>query len=203
MRNTRRGCWLCLILLLLLPDEIRAQQTYSLAETAGVRISGTSTLRDWTVAGTNLKGQFVFMPEGKTNDGRGTIISAEVLLPVSSILSERGATMDNKVHQALKGEEHPVIRFHLGKPVVLRSATRAEYKVTVEGILSIAGVTKVFMYDMVLARKDDTWTFSGKKAAKMSDFEVTPPSAMFGQIIADDDIQIELFLIYHPGRGQH
>lgn len=194
-------CALCLFVLLISTADLRAQQTYSLAETAEVRISGTSTLRDWTVRGKELTGQLTFTPNGKGKGGAGTIVSAEIALPVASILSERGATMDNKVHQALKGDEHPIIRFELRKPVELRP-DRAEYKVTADGVLSIAGVSRAFTFDMVLSRKDGIWTFSGKKAAKMSDFDVEPPSAMFGQIVTDNEIEIELSLVFHTGSQQ-
>ncbi|MEL6194250.1 MAG: YceI family protein, partial [Bacteroidota bacterium] len=45
---------------------------------------------------------------------------------------------------------------------------------------------------------DQAFTFEGEYAMKMSDFGITPPSAMFGQIQTDDDVLVKFSLVLQP-----
>lgn len=177
-----------------------AQTAYRLTDGSSVKISGTSTLSDWTVTSSKLAGQMIV--QGAKVAGAmpaGEVTTAEVNVEVASIHSERGETMDNKIYKALKRDEFPAIRFLLREPVQLKNTGQPGTFIVARGDISIAGVTKDISFRMEVSNENGTWVFSGKKALKMSDFAIEPPSAMFGQITTGDDLEIDVDLIFTPG----
>lgn len=194
--------WLAIGFFLHVAHALQAQRTYRLSPGTEVKISGTSTLSDWSVTGKDLTGDLVFTAQRTGNKTSqppvGRITRAEALLNVSNIHGERGEAMDNKMYNALKREEHPTIRFVLQKPIELTNWNGSKHALTATGELSMAGRTKEFSCEMKLSCDNNTWTFTGEKSMKLSDFEITPPSAMFGQIVTGDEIRIAFLLIYEP-----
>lgn len=181
--------------------QLSAQSVYRLTQDSQVKISGTSTLSDWTVTGTALKGQMEFEARNNKKNtmgsvGDGEIAMAEVALDVASIHSERGETMDNRIYKALNRDEFPEIRFRLRDPVQLKKVAQRQASIVADGDLSIAGVTKSISFEMDVSSESEKWIFHGRKSLKMSDFSIEPPSAMFGQIVTGDEIEIDLDLIF-------
>lgn len=179
--------------------QLPAQTSYHVSKDSQVKISGTSTLSDWTISGSNVKGELKFNGENNKTDiiPAGEITMADVSVEVASIHSERGEPMDNKIYKALKRDEYPVIRFVLHDPVQLKKANQRADSVVASGAISIAGVTRNISFDMKVSYERGEWMFTGKKSLKMSDFGIEPPSAMFGQIITGDDIDIGVNLIFN------
>ena len=73
-------------------------------------ITGTSTLHDWTSKVNEINGDFVFKNEIKDKKlpKSGSLVEQiKMVIPVLSIESPRGSTMDKKTYNALKSEEHP------------------------------------------------------------------------------------------------
>jgi len=65
------------------------------------------------------------------------------------------------------------------------------------GILSIAGneqEVEVAVTGQLTA--EGQLTFKGSKALKFSDFDIEPPSAMFGQIVCGDEITVHFEFHY-------
>ena len=164
-----------------------------------VTISGTSTLRDWTVSGSNIKGELKFKGDNNKTDliPAGEITMAEVDVDVASIHSERGEAMDNKIYNALKRDEYPVIRFVLRDPVQLKNAGQRADSIVASGEISIAGVTRNISFEIEVSYENGKWVFTGNRSLKMSDFDIQPPSAMFGQIVSGDEIEIGVNLIFN------
>jgi polyisoprenoid-binding protein YceI len=168
-----------------------AQKQYVLTGGSSITISGTSTISDWKVRSQAPVGKLVLEQSGK-------ISTVEVVLPVESIKSERGETMDNKMYGALKKEEHPRIFFVLSKPVELGKAGST----VASGEVTIAGVSRPMSFDVEVDHKNGQVSVVGRKSVKMTAFGVEPPTAMFGQIVAGDDIVVDLNLIFAIGNEQ-
>jgi len=151
---------------------------------SSISIHGTSTLHDWESVVKQASGEFVF-----NNDQIENLV---INVPVLSIKSkEEERLMDKKTYEALKSSKNPVISFKLtqpAKPVV--SETGAEVSIT--GELTIAGVTKTITFKSAGERNgSSTYTFTGNIPLKMSDYNISPPTAMLGLIKTGDQINIK------------
>src|SRR5680860_254869 len=80
-----------------------SQGSYMLSEPSAMTIDGSSSLHDWTVTANTMEG---------TLAENGAIVTAvDFSVAVADILSGRDPAMDNKMHDALKKEEHPQVTF--------------------------------------------------------------------------------------------
>jgi len=156
-----------------------AQEPYTLAPESVLAINGTSTVHDWEVAANSIKGSL-------TVTG-GIISDLNLEIPVAEIKSERGATMDAKMHTALKAEEYLNVYF---------SADEYKENAILTGNLSIAGIEQEVGVTIEFTRKNDKISISGTEEIVLADYGITPPTAMFGQIIVGDTVTIKFDLSF-------
>lgn len=154
-------------------------QSYTLSSDSKLTIDGTSTIHDWTVTANKIEGSL------EAQDGIPTEITFEV--SVAEIISERGATMDKKMHDALKQEDHPKVYFKLQD---------VKDTSTLVGTISIAGVEKSVEVNVEMISKEDLINFKGSKKIILQDFEMEPPTAMFGQIVVGDEVTVNFDLVF-------
>jgi hypothetical protein len=171
---------------------------YEVSEETTMTISGTSTLHDWTSEVTEVKG-FVEMDEGfakkSGKPGADAVKIVHIVVPVKSIISPRGATMDKKTYAALKSTEHPEIVFLL-KENQITNASAGAFHVDAKGALSIAGVTKEVEFPVEgKLMTDGTLGFTGSYKLNMVEYDMEPPSAMFGQIETGEEVEIKFELV--------
>lgn len=182
-------CCSAVLLLFLFPAF--SQDLYKILPASSVQISGTSTLSNWVVRSQSLSGEMTFSATSKTAKTAGTIKNAKAVLEVSSIKSEKGETMDNKMYGALKMESHPQITFALSQPIDIANVPA---KLSATGNVTLAGVTRSMNFDVQFISAENGFHIQSKKSLKLSDFEIEPPTAMFGQIETGDEIVVELEL---------
>ncbi len=85
------------------PTTAPAPIEYTSASDAGTAtVSGTSTLHDWTVKSTTIKGTVQI--SGPWNAAPPAFESIQLSIPVNSLKSTEGGGMDDKTHEALKRE---------------------------------------------------------------------------------------------------
>ena len=164
-----------------------AQNTYQLDNTSKMTIEGTSTIHDWSSDVTQLTGQAVISTDGNQVTG---LKKLDMSIPVASIKGDRSG-MDPKTYEALKKDKFPTIKFDLGKIENIDGKT-----VLASGTLTIAGVSRNVDLKANYQESGDKISFSGEKAIKMTDFNVTPPTAMFGAIKSGDDITIKFDVVF-------
>lgn len=160
-------------------------------------ISGTSTIHSWTSEVTAVKGaveidaaqaQAGFKPGDKVR-------SVSLAIPVKSIVSPRGAAMDKKTFEALKEDQFPEIRFVLTDNKVLNVNDQG-FSLEASGNLEVAGVTRAVTLTVSgVASGKDRYQFTGSKKLNMRDFDMEPPTAMFGQIVTGEEVEINFTLI--------
>jgi hypothetical protein len=173
-----------------------AQIAYKMSAASTIEISGTSTVADWIVKSEEVSGEMIFtVSKGSKENvmGGGTISDAKATLEVSSIKSEKGEPMDNKMYKALKNETYPEITFLLTNPLQLQ---KAPAKLSAAGNVQLAGVTRPMTFDLNLTYADNSFHVEGSRSLKLSDFEIEPPTAMFGQIVTGDEIVVKLNLFF-------
>lgn len=161
-------------------------------------ITGTSTLQGWTSDVTEINGTVTIdekaYKKGSFKKG-DKIADVSLTMPVLSIKSPRGATMEQKIYNALKSETNPDIRFTLTDNRVTTVA-KDSFLLETKGNLEIAGKTKPVTV-IVTGKKQPGagFTFEGAHKINMKDFEVEPPTAMFGQIVTGEEVEISFKLI--------
>tara|TARA_B100000497_G_scaffold114447_1_gene137044 strand:+ start:1283 stop:1855 length:573 start_codon:yes stop_codon:yes gene_type:complete len=164
-------------------------QEYKLSEAQSVNVVGTSTLHDWKVTVPKAEGfpisidinsplpEFTFKAEVKTMDGG------------------RGASMNTKIYKALKSVEHPEIVYHQTEVSPVEKDGN-EIIIISKGTLSIAGVENKVNLKIQGNLDGDQLVLNGKCLLKMTDYNIDPPSAMFGQIETDDEIEVVFEINY-------
>ena len=176
----------------------QTQKLNVLNEETTMTVSGTSTLHDWTSEVNTVNG-FVevgekLLKKGKVKNG-DVISSVSIVVPVKAIISPRGATMDKKTYAALKSEEHPEIKFSLNDSKIT-SVSGETFQVSVAGDLTIAGETKDVEFPVEgKIIPEDKLSFSGEYKLNMVEYNMEPPSAMFGQIETGEEVTIKFELI--------
>lgn len=167
-------------------------------EETKMTVSGTSTLHDWTSEVNTVNGYVEIgskmLKKGKVKNG-DVLPFVSIVVPVKSIISPRGATMDKKTYNALKSEENPEIKFDL-KDCKVTSSTDGDFKLNASGKLTIAGVTKdvEFPVDGKFLSTEKI-SFTGAYKLNMVEYDMEPPSAMFGQIETGEEVEIKFELI--------
>ncbi|MBS1560201.1 MAG: YceI family protein [Bacteroidetes bacterium] len=150
-------------------------------------INGTSTLHDWEAPLNNMKARADFSVVGTELTG---LTSFWVECDVTSIKSEKGESMDEKIYEALKSEDNPKIVYNLSQ---VKSLTKkgSDFVLETVGTLKVAG--KTVTIDMTVTAKvnaNGEVMFSAEKKLKMSQFDMDRPSAMLGVIKAGDDVTV-------------
>ena len=162
-----------------------AQAKYH-AQTMDVTVSGTSTLHDWEMK--SSKGQFdasiLFANDKMTFSGLSFNFPAESLKSGHSM-------MDNNTYKALNTSKNPSITFVLTSGNVTSVGTNT-YQLNGVGKLTIAGTT--IQTDLVATLKynpaDKSFTCTGVKKFKMTQYGVKPPTVLMGTIKTGDEISI-------------
>lgn len=158
-----------------------SQANFKLAANSTLTISGSSTVHDWSVTAHEMTGNLT----GKS----GAIKAMDFEVTAAAIKSERGPTMDNKMHAAIKVAEYPKIAF---KFLEIKNQT------TLVGKLALAGVEKQIQIEAQIKLDQNVFGFKGEKKLILQDFAIEPPTAMFGQIIVGDEVIVKFDLFFEP-----
>lgn len=159
-----------------------AQALYRQTGESYVSISGTSTLNEWTMTSKDTKYQAMFevSPEGKL-----VRIPSLTLTVRSESLKSGHSAMDKNAYSTLNTSTFKNIVFELASSSIL------DTQATCEGNLTVAGVTrKISVEGTVRVLPDKSFLISGTKKLKMSDFNVEPPTFMFGTVTTGDEITV-------------
>ncbi len=168
-------------------------QSYTLNETTSKYvIEGTSTLHDWEMISQQCKGSITYTLDGANL----SIQSIKVTVGVKTLKSGK-KTMDNKCYDALKADSFPNIGYEFKSASDLKSTGNGNYTAVFNGNLTIAGNTKTVPIDVTINATTGSITIKGRKAIKMTDFGVEPPTALLGTIKTGDDITIDFNLNYN------
>ncbi len=154
-----------------------------------ITISGTSTLTDWTVTCANVQDT----PDQLNLDlqNPGQIAEFGFKVPVANMDGGRGSSMNDKILNAFQSSQHPFVEYQQTSPARVSVPDQSgAVTITSSGNLSMAGATKAVEIKSTAVIKDGKLLISGSKDIKMSDFGITPPSAMFGQIKTNDDVVV-------------
>jgi hypothetical protein len=168
-----------------------AQNSPVVVSSAKVTVSGTSTVLDWSA--TTNKAQTRNVKVTRDLPGGdffwvgviqpGAVESFEVVVPVAALTSDRDEfTAD--MHVALKADVHPDIVFTLSRMEKRPGGSLAF------GTLKVAGVERTVSLPLVTTLRDGKLLVIGSVELLMTDFGITPPTAMMGVLKTDPKVTI-------------
>ncbi len=167
-------------------------QTYSLdSEPAEIlSISGSSSLHDWTVIAGEMNN---VLQELQLKEGKLFVDTFQLSIPVHSLNSGKPA-METKMHKALKGSDYPEVQFQLKEELMID--VMDEEADSISGILTVAGKSVPIDLDLSVSMENNVIILTGNEDMKMTDFDINPPTALFGQIKTHDEIVVNFELKY-------
>jgi len=167
-------------------------QTPPLAlDTARVTIAGSSNIHEYTASTATVRVTRVKVAVPVTGEAfwddivkPGALEGFEVAIPAATLTSPK-AGLDKNMHKALKVEANPDITFRLAR--LERAATGA---LTAVGTLRIAGVEREVVLALKTERRDAALVVRGQLALVMTDYGITPPTAMLGMLKTDPKVTV-------------
>jgi polyisoprenoid-binding protein YceI len=185
-------------MLLVLANEASTQtKTFSLNNSkSSLEIEGTSTLHDWEMDAE----KFSCSMNVTLNSGEINNIQKVVLNVKSKSITSDNSIMNSKTEKALKANSYPEIDY---KMVSLNGLNKTgdKYNGHLWGNLTIAGVTKYVKIDFNAdVIENGNIKITGSKKINMTDFDVSPPTAMLGSLKTGDDITVSFDLYFVPDK---
>ena len=190
-RNKSPYIYCVLILTLLSVVDIQAQTNFSVRSVTA-SVNGTSSFHDWESEITKIEFKGSLKTSGNTLT---SIKDVEIKIPVEGIKSKEGKIMDRKTFEAFESDKNPYIIYTLSNAQVKIDGNQT---VTIEasGKLTMAGTTRTISLlskGKVLPNGDVHLSIS--KHLKMTDFKMTPPTAVLGTIKVGDEISVNFDMI--------
>lgn len=170
-----------LALMLCMSLSLSAQRLYQLAGKPEIMVLGGSTLHDWEMVATAANGKAEIALDGQNIEA---IKMGEVTMKATALKSGKDQ-MDDIAYKALKADKNPNITFKLTSFKNLGGN-----KATITGDLTIAGTTKPVTFQVQTSVKGDAIELKGETSFKMTDFKMSPPTAMFGTIKTEDKVKV-------------
>jgi YceI-like domain len=184
-------------------------------------LEGSSNVAPWRCKGTTLEGRMdVAAPLARINhlidrieDGNIVPLMANpatasfpqpafrLRVPVTALRCGN-AKMERDLFRALRGDEFPSIDFRFTELVggVNHDIDAGRYHAKISGVLTLAGVSRTIRLDVEAQRiAPDTFRLRARLPMKMTDFRITPPTALFGAIKARDDLAVRFDLVLQAG----
>ena len=170
---------------------LQAQTTYKLAPGSELSVSGTSTIHDWTMTTGKAQGNAVIVTEANALKG---IQKLQVSMQAETLKSGKSG-MDDNAYKALKTKKHPEITFNL-KEVKSITQKGDQFIAVAEGTVTIGGVSKTMNLQALADPATNSIKFTGNKSFKLTDFQIDPPTAVFGTIKTGDEVTVNYNLTF-------
>lgn len=159
---------------------------------AKVTVSGTSNVLDWSASTDNALTRNVKITKDLPGGDffwvgvvqPGAVESFDVVVPISALKSDRdNFTAD--MHVALKAAQHPDIVFSLNRLEKKPGGAKAF------GVLRVAGVEKELVLPLITTLRGGNMVVLGEVQIDMTDYGITPPTAMMGMLKTDPKVSIK------------
>jgi polyisoprenoid-binding protein YceI len=111
---------------------------------------------------------------------------------VAETLKSGTKGLDTNAYKALQTDKNKEIRF------VLKELTGQGTSLTAKGDLTIAGVTKPVSFPVKMSAVGTKMTFEGSLETRLTNFSVTPPTALLGTVKTHDEIKLSFKSTFQP-----
>lgn len=174
-----------------------APAPYTVQPQSRLWVEGGSTVRGYECRAGRIDGTIVADGAATVAQLQEGVKRVEIGVPVA-LLDCGNGTMNGHMRDALKVENHPMIRYRVNSHTVTSSSDDAG-KVRMNGTLSIAGREKPVAIDATLAREaGGVLRVKGSKQIRMTEFGVKPPTLMFGTMRVHDPVTVHFDVLLKP-----
>lgn len=170
---------------------LMGQKQFQLSEKdSKIVVEGTSSLHDWDMNLTKMSGRAEIMLEELLPDNFSDIYFEAR----GSDLISHSKIMDKKAHDALLSDKYPNISFKM-TAVQNIEAQDESFEADISGVLSVAGKSRNVVLRVIVAYYDNaSIEATGNIKMKMTDFGITPPTAILGTLKTGDEITVKFDL---------
>jgi polyisoprenoid-binding protein YceI len=191
MKEFLRILQTALILLVCMAIQPGYSQVVLQPSASSVTIKGTSSLHDWEEKVGKYDVDLVFRYQENSITG----IEKVLFKCQSKSITSESSLMNNKTYEALKTDKFTEISFKL---ISVEHFTFQNGKLTgtLIGDLFLSGVTRRVSIDFSGNANGDKVIIKGLKSLKMSDFNITPPTALMGSLKTGDQVTISFNLAF-------
>ncbi|HEX6086687.1 MAG TPA: YceI family protein [Thermoanaerobaculia bacterium] len=200
---------------------VHAAGSTQLVASAGSNLSleGSSNVKDWRCGGTTLEARMdVAAPLEQVNHIIDRIEDGDVArldpraasfpqpkfqlrVPVQSLRCGN-RQMERDMYKALRSEANPVIDFRFNGLVggVEHDIDSGLYRATIAGVLMLAGERRSVQIPVEATRvARDRFRLRARLPLRMTDFSITPPTALFGMVRAKNELVVHFDLYLRSG----
>lgn len=199
MKTVINTLWTLVIVLLASSTGWAQSTNYTLdRENSSIVITGTSTIHDWEADVEEMSTEISLTPEVMMEDSMSNPVNSfSLTIPVESIESGKGG-MNRKIYGALKEDKHPNIMFNFSSATLADTVQTSEsFTLNVTGNLNIAGKVKEVTFPVKGTKVgENSYRFEGSYGLNMKDYDVDPPSAVFGTIKSGEEVDIKFNVLY-------
>lgn len=175
-----------IVLLSLLSLSLFAQREYNISVIdSEISIKGTSSFHNWEAFTKEIKGSVLASIEDKQIK---ELTKVNVNVEVKSLESETNG-LAKQLRKELGYKKFPNIFFKMTKVKLIK-----DNKVEIEGDLTIKGVTKNILVSGDIkfnGNNNDMLLVLGTKKLKMRDFNIEPPTFLFGMFKTGEEVNVE------------
>jgi len=167
---------------------------------ARVSIAGTANLYEFKASTTDVQLTRIAVARGVPTGpallaaivNPGALEALEVIVPAGTLTSSQHG-LDQDMREALKVAQYPDIAFRL---VSLEAKPAGEGDaLSAIGMLTIAGVEREVRFDLRAAANASTVTVIADIPLLMTDYGITPPSAMLGLLKTDPQVTVSFEVV--------
>lgn len=183
-------------------------------------LQGSSNVAPWKCSGTTLDGTMeVAAPLSRINtlidrieDGNVARLTAQTAtfprptfalqVPVTTLRCGN-RQMERDMYRALRSDSFPTIEFTFDQLIggINHDLDAGTYRARITGVLSLAGAKRNVSVDVEATRiARDRFRLQARLPLRMTDFRITPPTALFGMVRAKDDLIVHFDLVLQEKR---
>ena len=159
-------------------------------------LEGSSNVRDWRCEATSLDAS-VDIDDGihAVGSTAARVRGVQVRVPTHALTCGR-SQMDHIMYKALHVDDAPECRQIVGRFDVVSTAAGARPTLVMQGTLRIAGRERVVRMPVELEEQPDgSVRAKGALPILMTDYGISPPTALFGVVRTEDRIVVKFDLL--------
>lgn len=187
------------VLLALFAPAAGAQETARVAVSPESKlwIEGTSNLHGWACRtqdfNANVEVDAALASQFSVSPPKA-LKRVQVKVPVKSLKCGHGA-MESNLYKALNADAMPDISYSLATFDAVAGDTKESFSLKTVGTLTVAGKEQHISMEVTATRlPDGTVKATGTVPVKMTEFGITPPTAIFGRLKTGDEIKVNFEL---------
>ncbi len=184
---------------LLLATSVAALQLTSAPNGNTVKVDGTSSLHDWSVASKVIKGS-IDLPakiDPQTPLANASWLAAKdpsprlvATIPVRKLKSGESG-MDDNMYEAFNTKKNPNITFTLDKIWAVKTISNDVVDARATGTLQMKGKSRPVTMDLRITRgSNGSLEFAGHHSLDMRKWGIDPPTAMLGMLKTGPKVKV-------------